>query len=158
MKNEEVNKALTESFVFYEERAFDGEHCLEVQLPFLQTVLDYFEIAPFIVGDCQSSDVASIIEKLWGADDTLIVISSDLSHFLDYDSCVAKDHITAQAINNLQYKDLAYNDACGRTPVKALLRVADQKHLTIQQVDLRNSGDTAGSKDRVVGYGSWLFY
>ncbi len=150
--------ALEKQQVFYEERAFDGEHCLEVQLPFLQSVLNNFEIAPFVVGECLSQDVADVMTALWGNDETLIVISSDLSHFLDYDACQAKDRLTANNITNKKYNKIADDDACGRTPIKALLRLAEKNNMQLQEIDVCNSGDTAGTKDRVVGYGSWLCY
>ncbi len=150
--------AVEEAGVLLEERAFDGEHCLEVQLPFLQKTLNDFKILPLIIGDCESDKVVSLMEALWGEEDTLIVISSDLSHFLDYDHCVAKDRRTADAINEKKYQTLDYHDACGRTGVKAVLKIAQEKQLTVEEVAICNSGDTAGNKERVVGYGGWLIY
>jgi AmmeMemoRadiSam system protein B len=101
--------------------------------------------------------VAEIIERLWGGDESLIVISSDLSHYLDYDSAAAMDRETSQAIEALRPEALTYHSACGRTPVSGLLLAAKKHGLKARTIDLRNSGDTAGSRDRVVGYGAYVF-
>ena len=153
-----IEKSHTLDFVHHEERAFNGEHCLEVQLPFLQTFLQQFEIAPFIISNCSSDKVAMLMEMLWGDQQTLIVISSDLSHFLNYEDCVKKDRITAKHIMQFQYDKLDYSEACGRTPIQGLLRVAQKKQMQIKQISVINSGDTAGDKQHVVGYGGWLLY
>ncbi len=133
------------------------EHSLEVQLPFLQAVLNDFTLVPLVVGDSEPEQVAEVLEKLWGGDETLIVISSDLSHYNPYEVAQKQDKKTSAAIVNLQPQQIHYEDACGRNPVNGLLVAAKQHHLSAQLVDLRNSGDTAGSHDRVVGYGAYLF-
>ncbi|WP_260291749.1 AmmeMemoRadiSam system protein B [Sedimenticola hydrogenitrophicus] len=137
--------------------AFQEEHSIEVHLPFLQETLERFSIVPLLVGDATAEQVAEIIERLWGGDESLIVISSDLSHYLDYASAAAMDRETSQAIEALRPEDLTYHSACGRTPVSGLLLVAKKHGLKARTIDLRNSGDTAGSRDRVVGYGAYVF-
>ncbi|MDD5403065.1 MAG: AmmeMemoRadiSam system protein B [Sulfuricella sp.] len=133
------------------------EHSLEVQLPFLQQVLDDFSLVPLAVGDASPHEVAQVLEQLWGGEETLIVISSDLSHYLPYDVAKRVDHATAQAILALD-APVSHEQACGGTPVSGLLLAAQHHHLTPQLLDLRNSGDTAGDRDRVVGYGAFAFF
>lgn len=133
------------------------EHSLEVQLPFLQTVLDDFKLVPIVVGEADARTVANVIEHLWGGDETLIVISSDLSHFHSYDEARSMDRHTSDAIENLDGEQIGYDDACGRNPVKGLLLAAKHHDLHASTVDLRNSGDTAGPRNQVVGYGAYLF-
>jgi hypothetical protein len=139
------------------DRAFDGEHCLEVQLPFLQCMLRDFRIVPLLVGDASGDEVAAVLERLWGGPETLIVISSDLSHYLDYDSARATDASTAAAIRGLRPEAISTHQACGRHPIAGLLTAARRHALHAEQLDLRNSGDTAGPRDRVVGYGAYAF-
>jgi AmmeMemoRadiSam system protein B len=139
------------------ETPFEGEHCLEVQLPFLQLTLEAFRIVPFLVGDAGTEEVAEVMERLWGGDETLIVISSDLSHYLDYDSAKVIDAKTSRAIEALRPEAIAYNQACGRTPLNGLLREAKRHGLEARVLDLRNSGDTAGPRNQVVGYGAYAF-
>jgi hypothetical protein len=139
------------------ESPFEGEHCLEVQLPFLQLTLESFRIVPFLVGDAGTEEVAQVMERLWGGDETLIVISSDLSHYLDYDSARAIDAETSRAIEALRPEAIAYNQACGRNPLNGLLREAKRHGLTARTLDLRSSGDTAGPRNQVVGYGAYAF-
>jgi AmmeMemoRadiSam system protein B len=133
------------------------EHSLEVQLPFLQTVLADFKLVPFAVGDAAPADVAKVMEHLWGGPETLIVVSSDLSHYLDYRAAQKADRETSDAIERLDVEALDYESACGRTPIGGLLLVARQKGLSVRCVDLRNSGDTAGPRSEVVGYGAYIF-
>jgi len=132
------------------------EHSLEVQLPFLQAVLGDFKLLPLAVGNATASEVAEVLEVLWGGEETLIVISSDLSHFHPYQAALAIDAQTAQDILNLQYT-LSHEQACGGTPVNGLLLAARRHQLQPHLLDLRNSGDTAGDKDRVVGYAAFAF-
>lgn len=139
------------------DRAFAGEHALEVHLPFLQVVLEDFRLVPFIVGDANAEDVARVLDLLWGGAETLIVVSSDLSHFLDYTSARQRDQATTRAIEMLSPEQIDYHDACGRTPLNGLLLAAREHSLHPHTVDLRNSGDTAGDKSRVVGYGAYVF-
>ncbi len=158
----ELNRSLIEkieslSYVQCHDEAHRDEHSIEVQLPFLQNILNKFTIVPLLVGNCDSNDVATILNLLWGESETLIIISSDLSHFNSYDIATKNDDITSQAILNLQPEKIDYSDACGRTPVKGLLKVAQTKLLKVAILDVRNSGDTAGDKTRVVGYGAYSF-
>lgn len=133
------------------------EHSLEVQLPFLQTVLGDFAVLPLAVGYASERDVAEVIERLWGGPETLVVVSSDLSHYHPYAQAQSIDRATVNAI--LAYETgIDHEQACGATPVRGLLRVAAAKGLVPELLDLRNSGDTAGSLDRVVGYASIAFW
>ena len=137
--------------------AHANEHSLEVQLPFLQLLLDEFELVPLVVGDAEAGQVAEVLERLWGGAETLIVISSDLSHYHDYATAQRMDRATSDAIVGLHPEQLGYEDACGRIPVAGLLTLARQRGLEGVLLDLRNSGDTAGDKQRVVGYGAYAF-
>ncbi len=139
------------------DRPFEGEHCLEVQLPFLQTVLGEFQLVPLLVGEASSDEVAAVLERLWDGEETLIVISSDLSHYLDYDSARAIDQETSNAIAQLDAAAIGHHQACGRNPLRGLLAVAKHHGLRARVLDLRNSGDTAGSRQQVVGYGAYAF-
>ncbi len=139
------------------DQAFAQEHALEVQLPFLQTVLPSFELVPLVVGQAETADVARVIDMLY-AEDTLIVVSSDLSHFLDYDSCRRRDRSTTSLIENMQADKIGPYDACGAYPMRGLLYNARRRGWHVRTLDLRNSGDTAGDKSRVVGYGAYEFY
>ncbi len=132
------------------------EHSLEVQLPFLQTVLADFTLVPLAVGRASAAQVAEVLECLWGGDETLIVISSDLSHYLPYASARATDSNTARHIVALD-PHIDHQQACGATPVNGLLLAARRHGLQARLVDLRNSGDTAGDRSRVVGYGAFAF-
>lgn len=133
------------------------EHSLEVHLPFLQEVLDEFSLVPLVVGDASPDEVAQVLELLWGGAETLIVISSDLSHYHDYQTAQTMDRATSAAIENLKPRDIAYDQACGSNPVNGLLTVARRRGLRAACIDLRNSGDTAGPRDQVVGYGAYVF-
>ncbi|MEI6733668.1 MAG: AmmeMemoRadiSam system protein B [Comamonadaceae bacterium] len=132
------------------------EHSLEVQLPFLQSVLQDFKLLPLAVGDASAAEVAEVLEALWGGTETLIVISSDLSHFLPYAQAQATDRQTVQQIMNFQ-SVITHQQACGATPVNGLLLAARHHGLTPQLLGLCNSGDSAGDKARVVGYASFAF-
>ena len=134
------------------------EHSLEVQLPFLQQILDQFTLVPLVVGEADAESVAQVLEQVWGDEHTLIVISSDLSHYHDYDTARELDQATTQAIETLDPAAIQYENACGRNPVNGLLLLAKEKNMQVETVDLRNSGDTAGPRDQVVGYGAYLFY
>ena len=145
-------------YVMNIEQAFNGEHALEVHLPFLQSTLNNFKIVPFIVGLADAAQVAEVLERLWGDDKTLIVISSDLSHFHEYQVARQRDSHTSQLIEDLRFEDIHGDDACGVYPLSGLLLAARQKHMHAELLDLRNSGDTAGSKDSVVGYGAYVIH
>jgi len=139
------------------DEAHRQEHSLEVQLPFLQTVLGQFELLPLVVGHCDAQAVASVLDALWGGSETLVVISTDLSHFHNYDDCQQLDRVTCQ---RLQAKDTALSgrDACGAYALNGLMRCRHCQPLQVELVDLCNSGDTAGDKDRVVGYGAFVLH
>lgn len=131
------------------------EHSIEVQLPFLQTVMDDFLLTPLVVGHSSASEVAAVLERLGtGDDDSLIVVSSDLSHYHDYREAREIDRHTSDAILHLEHT-LNGDQACGCHAVNGLLLYGQRRGLEVQLLDLRNSGDTAGPRDRVVGYGAW---
>lgn len=132
------------------------EHSLEVQLPFLQSVLGDFTLLPLTVGMTTAEAVAQVLEQLWGGEETLIVVSSDLSHYLPYLVAQRIDHETVQAILHM-HQPIAHDRACGSIPVSGLIIAAQKHHLTPHLLDLRNSGDTAGSRDQVVGYAAIAF-
>ena len=133
------------------------EHSLEVHLPFLQKVLGAFKLIPLVVGRAAPEEVAQVLDRLWGGDETLVVVSSDLSHYLGYAQAQATDRDTARLILNRQ-PTLDPHQACGAAPANGLLVVAARRGLGPRLLDLRNSGDTAGDRSRVVGYGSFGFY
>lgn len=132
------------------------EHSIEVHLPFLQRALDAFTLVPLVVGDASTAEVAEVISALW-ADDLLVIASSDLSHYLRHEVAAALDRDTALRILRLE-PSLAPEQACGAAAINGLLRVAGQHGLRARLVDLRNSGDTAGERERVVGYGAFTFH
>ncbi len=139
------------------EAAHREEHSLEVQLPFLQYLLEDFSLVPLSVGDAEPEEVGEVIERLWGGPETLLVVSSDLSHYHDYESARQLDAATTRAIEALDPEALDPESACGRVPARGLLVAAKRHGLSVETVDLRSSGDTAGDKRRVVGYGSYVF-
>ncbi len=145
-------------FISRNAAAHAQEHSLEVHLPFLQAQLGEFELIPLVVGDASPDQVEQAIDFLWGDTGTLVVISSDLSHYHDYATARQLDADTADAIESLEAGRLNGNMACGYLPVSGLLRTARRRGIKAQRVDLRNSGDTAGPRDRVVGYGAWVFH
>ena len=134
------------------------EHSLEVHLPFLQVILEAFSIVPLVVGEASEAEIADVLDRLWGGDETLIVISSDLSHYHDYETARKMDVATCRAIEQLRPDRIDRKQACGRTPVAGLLTFARRRGMKVATLDLRNSGDTAGPRDRVVGYGSWALF
>jgi MEMO1 family protein len=143
-------------YVHYFEEAHANEHSLEVHLPFLQEMLDDFKIVPILTGDATPEQVSGVIDRLWGGDETLIVISSDLSHYHEYAQAKQLDKATSQLIELLQYEQLGSDAACGQVPINGLLKLAREKSLVIKTIDLRNSGDAAGDKRSVVGYGAYV--
>ena len=145
------------SFVAERDDAHAAEHSLEVHLPFLQQVLGDFALVPMVVGDAAPDEVAEALEAVWGGPETVIVVSSDLSHYHPYDTARRMDGETARAIASLDTDGVAEQGACGRRPIRGLLQVARRRGLRAATIDLRNSGDTAGPRDRVVGYGSFVF-
>ena len=142
--------------VVVSDRAHALEHSLEVQLPFLQSVLDDFRIVPLAVGDASPAEVAEVLDRLWGGPETLVVVSSDLSHFHDYAEACEIDRASAERILALD-GPLDHEEACGATPINGLLLCARRRGLEPELIDLRNSGDTAGDRSRVVGYASFAF-
>jgi len=142
--------------VIVSDDAHAQEHSLEVQLPFLQSVLENFTLLPLAVGMATAAEVAEVLEAVWGGDETLIVISSDLSHYLPYAAAEFVDGKTARSILDLK-QPIAHEEACGGTPISGLIIAARKHHLKPYLLDLRNSGDTAGSRDRVVGYAAFAF-
>ena len=139
------------------DEAHQREHSLEVQIPFLQMSLGDFTLVPLVVGEASAEEVAEVLERLWGGPETLIVISSDLSHYHDYATAQRIDRATSTAIIALDQTGIGYDQACGRNPILGLLLAARRHHLKAELADLRNSGDTAGPRDRVVGYGAYMF-
>lgn len=138
--------------------AYAGEHSLEVHLPFLQVALGAFEVVPLIVGEATPAQVAEVIDRLWGGPETLVVVSSDLSHYLDYASARRADARTTRAIEQARFEELGEGSACGRVPLSGLLLAARRRGLAVKTLDVRNSGDTAGPRDSVVGYGAWALH
>ncbi len=131
------------------------EHSLEVHLPFLQVVLDRFQMVPVLVGGADTEEVASVLEYLWGGPETVVVVSTDLSHYHDYVSARVLDLQTSEAIEAYRPEGIDSHRACGFACLKGLLEVASRRRLDVVRLDLRNSGDTAGTRERVVGYGAW---
>jgi AmmeMemoRadiSam system protein B len=144
-------------FVSQSDGPHASEHALEVELPFLQTVLGAFAVVPLLVGDATPQQVGEALGRLWGGADTLIVVSSDLSHYLDYDTACRRDAATAAAIESGDCSSLGPSDACGFLPIAGLLTETVRRGLNARRLALCNSGDTAGSRDSVVGYGAWIF-
>ena len=160
--NVPLNHALAQSVahlpqVSVLDEAHRPEHSLEVQVPFLQMVLQSFTLLPIVIGDTTPTAVAAVISALWNGPSRIFVISSDLSHYLPYAQAVDIDQTTTAAIENLEAEEIEEDQACGRIGIAAMLLVAREKKLSVETVDLRNSGDTAGPRDQVVGYGSYVF-
>jgi hypothetical protein len=153
---ETVARLREKPFVEVSDRAHALEHSLEVHLPFLQSVLGSFRLVPLVVGDAKPREMAELFDATWGGRETLIVVSSDLSHYLPYESARARDRATADAILGFE-AHLVPDEACGAAPINGLLEAARRRRMEAELVDLRNSGDTAGSRDRVVGYGAFAF-
>jgi len=137
--------------------AHQDEHSLEVQLPFLQTVLDEFTLVPVVVGHAAPGQVAVIIDAVWGGPETLIVISSDLSHFLSYEQARKFDATTCSAILT-KSSQLSGEQACGANAINGLMQARHCQPLAVETVAMCNSGDTCGDKNRVVGYGAFILH
>lgn len=138
-----------------EDRAHAHEHSLEVQLPFLRTVVPGASLVPVVVGDADADEVAALLDRFWDQPGTVVVISTDLSHYHGYDEAQRLDRRTAAAIVAARPDEIGDLDACGSRPLRGLLRTVASRHLHVEQLDLRSSGDTAGDRDRVVGYGAF---
>lgn len=141
--------------VWVSDVAHKDEHSLEVQLPFLQTVLEDFELVPIVVGQCAPALVAAVMDAVWGGPETLIIVSSDLSHYLSYNEAQRVDANTCSRILN-KATTLSGQEACGAHAINGLMQAAHCRPLRVEAVDVRNSGDTCGDKDRVVGYGAFI--
>ena len=139
-----------------DDRAHAAEHSIEVQLPFLQRTLDDLRILPLVVGDASVTEVAAVLDAVWGGEETLVVVSTDLSHYHEYEVARRLDARTAAAIVAADFAMVRDDDACGAYPLRGLLATAARRRLGIELIDLRNSGDTAGDRDRVVGYGAFV--
>ena len=150
-----VRTALQLKQVVELDTAFQKEHCLEVQLPFISQVLPHCKIVPFLVGNTSYLEVAELMKKVWGGSETLIIVSSDLSHYHDYETANKLDKETSLAIENLQVEKIGTNSACGRLAIQGLLQCAIDFNLKVIALDLKNSCDTAGDRSRVVGYGAY---
>jgi MEMO1 family protein len=154
---EALNKIADLQFVIRADAPHAPEHALEVELPFLQTVLASFQVVPLVVGDAAPQDVSHVLRQLWGGSETLIVVSSDLSHYHSYETARRLDLATAAAIERGDWASLGPNGACGCLAVAGLLIEAGRRGLVARRLLLCNSGDTAGTRDQVVGYGAWMF-
>lgn len=152
-----VDRALELPQVNILDEAHAQEHSLEVHLPFLQRVLDDFEVVALVAGQASPAEVSQVFDVLLDNDETLLVVSTDLSHYLDYRTAGRTDAATVEAIRQLKEDDIGDRDACGGVPVRGLMHWARRQGLRAEALDLRNSGDTAGDKSRVVGYASVIF-
>jgi hypothetical protein len=133
-----------------------GEHCLEVEIPFLQVALSEFRLVPMLFGRVSPREVAADMVDYVGEDD-LIVVSSDLSHFYPYDAARRLDQGFLDALLEGDESDVLAGEACGRAPVATLMEVAERKTWHPHLLDYRTSGDTAGDRSRVVGYASLAY-
>ena len=151
-------KKLSEEFpwISFNEKVHAEEHSLEVQLPFLQETIADFELLPLVVGEMDSLQIAEMIQQFSTDLETLIVISTDLSHFHNYQTAYEKDALTANAIELLEPQKISSEDACGVYPLRGALVAALQNKWKIHRMGLCNSGDTTGDYGRVVGYGAWV--
>ena len=143
------------SWISVNDEAHAEEHCLEVQLPFLQETLGEFKLLPLVVGEAETELLATLIQQFNEDTETLIVISTDLSHFHDYQTAREIDARTANAIELLEQNRISTEDACGAYPLRGALLAASQNQWNVHRLGLCNSGDTSGDRGRVVGYGAW---
>lgn len=155
----QLERALSLPQVQVLDKAHAVEHSLEVQLPFLQVVLaKSFLLAPLVVGEASTQEVAEVLNLLWGGPETILVVSSDLSHFHDYETARQLDRETSRWIESLQPDRLRAEGACGYAGIRGLLACARQHKMMVEALDLRNSGDTAGPRHEVVGYGAYVVH
>ena len=152
-----IEALLKDGLILQNDAAHAREHSLEVHLPFVQRVFPGSNLVPLLAGDHDFASVAAVLARLWGGPETVIVVSSDLSHYHDYETARRLDRETAETIEARQAGAVDPAQACGATPVNALLQIAAAKGLSAATIDLRNSGDTAGPRDEVVGYGAFVF-
>jgi AmmeMemoRadiSam system protein B len=154
--DQEAVTALREvPWVQIDDRPHAPEHSLEVHLPFLQRVLDDFTLVPIVVGDASEQEVDAVLRAVWGGQDTLVIVSTDLSHYHRYEDAQRLDARTVAAIVALRPGDVGDRDACGARPLRGLLRSAADRQMVVDAIDVRSSGDTAGDRDQVVGYGAF---
>ena len=154
---EAVASLVDAGLVRIDDRAHAPEHSLEVELPFLQALLGRFTLIPLLVGDAAPQEVAAVIGAVMDGR-TLLVVSTDLSHYLDYSEAKARDLASASAIKRLDDSKLGPHDACGFSALNGALRAGRDRSWRIARLDLRNSGDTSGTRGSVVGYGAWAFF
>ncbi|MDW6004542.1 AmmeMemoRadiSam system protein B [Vibrio mangrovi] len=152
---EMADKLCRQELVEISDQAHLFEHCLEVQLPFLQVCLEQFTLVPLLIGHIDSDSVVRLLDEVWQDDHTLLVVSSDLSHYHAYQEAQKLDRETCHLIERLE-PSLTSEQACGATGINALLKLMKQRGYRLQRVALKNSGDTAGDKQSVVGYGSFI--
>ncbi len=152
-----VSELLRMKQVTLMDSAHQNEHSLEVHLPFLQKVLNDFRLVPLVVGDIGPEQVAEVIDPLWLDTETMVVVSTDLSHYLSYDNAKRVDADTSRAIENC-FSDIGGEQACGCHALNGLLYEAERKGSSVTCLSLANSGDTAGDRDRVVGYGAYAIH
>ncbi len=152
-----VSELVAQRLVTLLDEAHAYEHCLEVQLPFLQVILGEFTIVPLVAGEANAHEIGAVLEALWDGPATRFVISSDLSHYLNSRAAQSLDRQTADAIEALGVERIGEDQACGRVAIRGLLEAAARHGLRARTLDLRNSGDTGGPSDRVVGYGAFAF-
>jgi len=152
-----IHHLLQLKFVVIRDDAHLREHGLEVHLPFLQRMINEFSIVPLVFGDISYMRVADILRELWGGPETLIIISSDFSHYYPYNQARVLDHEAAQSILKLEPDSIRPEQACGRVGIQALVEVVREKGLHAELLDLRSSGDTSRNQDQVVGYGAFAF-
>ena len=150
-----VDLLLKEGWAREFERAHENEHSLEVQLPFIKQVCPNARIVPLLAGDYEWRKVEGALSMLWGDEETAVVVSSDLSHYHDYTTAQQLDADTAKTVERLGAGQIDHEQACGATCINALLSIAAAKGMACTTLDLRNSGDTAGPHNRVVGYGAF---
>src|SRR5207249_594525 len=158
LDRESIARILSLPQVMVFDEAHELEHCLEVELPFLQMSLDEFEIVPLLAGEATDVEIAETLDVLWNGPETRIVVSSDLSHYHDYANAATIDEATARLIETLRADELDEDRACGFRAIRGLLHLAARHALNPRCIDLRNSGDTAGGRERVVGYGAFTFF
>jgi len=157
VNNNSIERLEKKSLINVDNFAHEQEHSIEVQLPFLQYILNEFQIVPLLVSSNGFKNIPAIINELMDKE-TLIVVSSDLSHYLPYEKAVITDKKTADHILNLEYDELSIDSACGIGAIKGLLLYTKIKHGKIDLIELKNSGDTSGDKSSVVGYGAFYSY
>ncbi len=157
--NQEINKELEKRFhCAFNDYAFEKEHAVEVQVPFIQAYFDSVKIIPVLIGDAKPEKIVAIIENYWDDVSNGFVFSSDLSHFLESTDAKKIDKITAQMIETLEVSSFQHQQACGALGILGLVEFAKNRGFSLIRINMKNSGDVSGDKDSVVGYGSWFLY